>query len=148
MENSYIDELKNIENQIDSLCIERNEVLLKMKDLEQNTIVQEYMKLVSSNERLYSKLSTAKESYTRLKQQTCSHPLWYFISESTDSYEGRTYYTCKCLQCDLIEERRTRDFDNVIKGNYKELKEEYDKRKMSPAVKAKQMIKKKRGGKK
>jgi len=148
MENSYIDELKNIENQIDSLCTERNGVLIKMKNLEQNPIVQEYMKLVSSNERLYSKLSNAKENYTRLKQKTCTHPLWYFISESTDSYEGRTYYTCKCLECNLVDERRSRDFDNVIKGNYQKLKEEYDKRKMSPAVKAKQMIKKNRGEKK
>lgn len=147
MEKNYNTELKNIEELLDSICTQRNEVLEKMNILEQNATVQEYKKLFLLNESLYSKLSTTKEMYIKLKQKTCAHPLWYFISESTDSYEGRTYYTCKCLECNLVEERRSRDFDNVIKGNYQALKEEYDKRKMSPAVKAKQMIKK-RGEKK
>ena len=142
MKNNNVDELKTMEKQFDSLLVERNEILIRMKVLEQNTIVQEYINLVSLNERLYSKLSNTKESYIKLKQKNCTHPLWYFISETTDSYECRTYYTCKCLECDLIEEKRSRDFNNVIKGNYQTLKEEYDKRKMSPAVKAKQIIKK------
>jgi len=60
-------------------------------------------------------------------QNNCKHETWYHISTSNDEYEGRTYFTCKCLDCDHIEEDRSRDFKNVIytKKNFRDVQIKY-----------------------
>ena len=51
------------------------------------------------------------------QQERCTHPAWYFEDGFTDRYEGRTYWTCKCIACGKrLEEVRSRDYphDRVI----------------------------------
>ncbi len=142
MKNNNILELSEIENKFNEIQDERSNILKRMRELEKLDVINEYQKLCSSNETLYRQQNSLRERYTNLKQKNCSHPLWYFIKEETDTYEGRTYYTCRCLECNLVEERRSRDFDDVIRGDYSKIKDEYNNRKSSPSVKAVQMIKK------
>lgn len=142
MENNYILELSEIEKKFNEIQEERSKILERKHELEKLDVIKEYKKLCSSNETLYSQQNNLRERYTNLKQKNCSHPLWYFIKEETDTYEGRTYHTCKCLECDLVDERRSRDFDNVIIGDYNKIKDDYNNRKSIPSVKASQMIKK------
>ena len=148
MKNNYSLELSEIEKKFNEIQEERSNILKTMHELEKLDVIIEYQKLCSSNETLYRQQKNLREKYTNLKQKNCSHPLWHFIKEETDTYEGRTYYTCRCLECNLVEERRSRDFDNVIRGDYKKIKEDYDNRKSVPSVKAIQMIKKYSGRKK
>ncbi len=148
MENNYIKDLREVENSFNKIKDKRSKILERMHELEKIDVIIEYQKLCSSNETLYRQQNNLIEKYTNLKQKNCKHPLWYFIKEETDSYEGRTYYTCRCLECNLVEERRSRDFDNVIRGDYSKIKDDYDNRKSVPSVKAIQMIKKYSGRKK
>lgn len=147
MKNDLNEELIKIEKQLEDLANERAIIIDKMEKLKKYKCVQQYIILSSQNSVLYGKLTNLKESYINLKQRLCTHPIWFFVSETTDDYEGRTYYTCRCLECGKVEERRNRDFENIIRGDFSRVKEEYDKRKSNPQTKAKQMIKKYQGGK-
>jgi hypothetical protein len=141
MKNSFLLDFQNIEAKYNEICRERNVILDKMSELEKNDIIKEYMGLYLKNEDLFKKLCSMKEKYIKLKQKNCDHLLWYFMSEFSDSYEGRRYFTCKCFECGLVEEKRSRDFNNVIVGDYNKLKEEYDNMEVLPKVKVLKMMK-------
>jgi hypothetical protein len=145
MENKDLQKMLEIESELSAISNERSIILDRMAELEKLESVQEYKRISSQNSVLYNRAIFISKDYIRMKQKNCSHPLWYFMRDMTDSYECKTYYTCKCLECGLEEERRSRNFDNVIKGDYNQLREEYNKRKAKPEVKAEQMVKKYRG---
>lgn len=112
-------------DKIDELIVEIQENSLRIRQLEQEELVKEYRERT----KIASKLS---EKYLReiyIKQFNCEHAVWYKMRESTDDYECRTYYTCKCLDCGKVEENRDRDFNGLILDTeikYEKVKEIYE----------------------
>lgn len=113
-------ELKELYNKADKLDI-------RIKELRNTDIIKEYNKCNQEREKIYRNICDLETSL----QDNCNHQMWYFLSSSTDDYEGRTYFRCRCLDCDKVDEDRSKYFKNVIKSNisfskiqekYKELK--------------------------
>lgn len=96
---------------------ELNKKLLKLNKkcntLKQNKFIINYFELISDIEKTQIKLLKA----ISLKQKQCNHVNWYLLNCEKDDYEGRTYYKCKCLNCDIIMTSRSKDFENVIDSN-------------------------------
>jgi len=97
---------------------ELNKKLLKLNKkcntLKQNKFIINYFELISDIEKTQIKLLKA----ISLKQKQCNHVNWYLLNCEKDDYEGRTYYECKCLNCDIIMKSRSKDFENVIDSNH------------------------------
>ncbi len=79
-------------------------------DLEKTDIIKNYKKLKSKHNDIKHNI----EIETRLIQSECKHPIWYHLTTKCDEYEGRKYFTCKCLECNLIETRRAKDFNRKL----------------------------------
>lgn len=112
-------QLQKLNSQLEKLQISLNmiaeiKVAPNYKDLQKEI---DDLKL-QLNQMLMTDLKLELKQTLITKQNNCSHPLWYFLKNDVDPHEGRTYWTCKCLECEKVEERRNRDFDdNVIVGD-------------------------------
>lgn len=81
-----------------------------IKQLENDTMVKLYHQNKIDNQNIRNEIYNLKSKI----QQHCLHPIWYHISTHDDCYEGRRYFTCKCLECEFVEEDRSREFKNVV----------------------------------
>lgn len=118
-----------IENKnLDNLYNKYYDLRKNIKALEKKDVIQKYNTYKIQKEEIL----TSIENLVRNIQENCNHKIWYFLSSSTDDYEGRTYYTCKCLDCDYIEEARSKYFINIIrtKMKFSEVQKEYKKNKI------------------
>ncbi len=82
----------------------------------ENELVQRYFIVDSLSEEYNSVLEDLEEKYEEIVQADCQHNLWYLLHSESDDYEGRTYWVCACLDCGLVKEERSHNFNNVIKG--------------------------------
>lgn len=111
------EELKKYEDKLLELKISRGKLIRQRKKLLEDKNVKKYLgieKELNSS----TKEAMALQGIILVEQQErCSHPAWYFENGFTDRYEGRTYWTCKCVACGKrLEEVRSRDYphDRVI----------------------------------
>lgn len=114
------EELKLKKQEYAELVQSRIAIILKRDELLENEFVKEFVdtdnKLNATNKKwrsLYEEIITAE-------QERCPHPAWYFLGYTEDTYEGKVYWTCKCVACGKeLEDVRSRDYpsDRVI---YKE----------------------------
>ena len=79
--------------------------------------VKNYIKAAGELEEAIKKKKLLVEEYFKILQSECNHPLWYLLDFEIDSYECKTYWTCKCIECGKVEEDRSKNFENVITGN-------------------------------
>ncbi|MFC0903688.1 hypothetical protein ACFHWD_03165 [Clostridium sp. MT-14] len=117
----FEEELKELRNQYE-------EYNTKINHMEQNCYIKKYNTYKKEKEMIYSKINRLKEHM----QDNCKHNIWYYLYSSTDDYEGRTYLTCKCLDCDKIEESSLRYFKHIIRTKMKfiDVQKEYNKLKL------------------
>jgi ABC-type uncharacterized transport system fused permease/ATPase subunit len=102
----------------------------KLQDLNQNISDIENKEIVKLYNRMKSEREKTSREYEQLVsniQNECNHKFWYHLSTSSDDYEGRTYFTCKCLDCDFVTEDRSRSFGYVIdtKENFYTVQSKY-----------------------
>lgn len=98
------------------------DINISIKNLENDESVQIY------NQYKKEELNKDIQSLTSKMQSQCKHPIWYHIETSTDAFEGRTYYLCKCLECGYQTERRGRDFNGIvihIKNKFSSVQDKY-----------------------
>ena len=115
----------DVENeQLNKIIDAFNQNNIIISELEKIDIIKDYNTYKSENENL---LKYINESIEKI-QANCNHDIWYHINTSKDDYEGRSYYNCRCLNCGLIFEDRTRTFKNVIftKEKFEVVKEKYN----------------------
>lgn len=110
---------------LESLNNELIDIKSKLVEIENNHAVITYKELEKNKESLVDLIN--KE--IRNIQSKCKHPMWYHLSTEDDRYEGRRYFTCRCLECEKLDEDRAKYFKLVLikKENYSIIKEEYDK---------------------
>ncbi len=98
--------MDKIENQLLNSKKELCNIEERLNSIEKERVIKEYNNLKKEAEILKFKiLKLIKE-----KQESCKHPLWYFLKSENDSYEGRLYWTCKCVECNKILEDRNKEF--------------------------------------
>ena len=88
----------------------------EQKELLQDEKVQRYVQLNDLLQEYGSIVEILERKHIANIQNDCKHNLWYLLTSETDSYEGRTYWTCRCLDCDMVRESRSHNFRNVISG--------------------------------
>ena len=109
--NELKNELTNIQNQISELS--KNQIIITYKELEktENNLI-----------------NLIKKEINQI-QFECKHPIWYHLSTDNDYYEGRKYFTCKCIDCEKVKEDGAKYFHYILYKNepYNKIKEEYIK---------------------
>lgn len=131
-------DLINLEKELLEVSSCYNEISESINSLETDSKVAEYIRLNDERCNKLTEYRKLKSKYIQLKQETCSHDIFYFLSSETDSYEGRTYWTCKCLDCGyeitsrsnyitkpVIIEDAMLGFENKCLTSYYEVKETY-----------------------
>lgn len=107
------EELKQKEKEYTEVCKSKNALIDERKELLEDEKVKKYVavddKLTDVNKEWWKLFNEIIEA----RQENCLHPAWYFESGFTDSYEGRTYWTCKCVACGKrLIQTRSRDYPN------------------------------------
>ena len=136
--------LTNLTEEIQKLSEAKDILDYKIHLLKQKTLIQKYIELSEKDNSISQSLIVKRNELIKYKQKICKHPLWYRVDYSNCGYEGRSYLLCECLECGKREEGTKGDFQNVVVGNYDEIKNEYDniKIEVTPEVKAKELLKK------
>lgn len=114
MDKNYYEELNILKNKLNELDEKYNNNNKRIHELIQIPEVAEYERLVTENENIRFEVNNLSEKYIKIVQENCKHPLWYFISDETDSYEMRITWKCKCLDCGLVEIDRAHEFNSKI----------------------------------
>ncbi len=110
-------EIKKIKEEMDKIDEELSTLQTSYRDFLGMDIIKKFKEVegllkMTVRERIY-----LHDQYKSLVQKNCPHPLWYLCDSMTDDFEGRTYWTCKCVECEQVKEGGPRDFKNVITGN-------------------------------
>lgn len=108
---SYLDKLKRKRNKIKRELVP---VRTRLIELKENEVVNEYIGVEKNDSELYSKLCGINEKILVEEQLLCQHNIWYTLSSSNDDHEGKVYRRCKCLDCEKIAERRSKEFGRII----------------------------------
>lgn len=117
MNNNSKKSLEEVELERQSLSKEYNSILNEKESLEKSPIVIAYKRLLENLKLVGDNYNEVNEEYFKLYQSNCTHPLWYFISDETDDYEGRQQWACKCVRCGMVKEGHSREFPNLIIGS-------------------------------
>ena len=94
---------------IEQLQNEKKQLINEIKSLNENPIIKKKEDL--------KKQAYKIDSQIRKMQKECQHSIWHYIKKEKDHFEGRVYFTCRCLECDKIEERRGQDFKRLLSKN-------------------------------
>ncbi|MDD3453004.1 MAG: hypothetical protein PHN42_01835 [Bacilli bacterium] len=92
-------------------------LLNEMKIIRQNPEIIKYEKMKNKLHDLGGKYNILRAEYCALYQEECSHPLWVFISDQTDSYEQRQSLLCRCIRCGKEKTGHSREFNDIINVN-------------------------------
>ncbi len=95
---------------------ERTKIINKLKELENNEIVKEYLTLQKQERALEIKqLKMYKEEKVK-EYDSCNH-IWVHVLHDYDSWEGRSYNYYGCIKCgldqrvfELMDRLRDKDF--------------------------------------
>ena len=104
-------ELELKKQEFNKLC--ENESLLKeeQEELLENEAVKRYADITQTLNGYSKKWHRLYTEIREAEQEKCPHPAWYFGAYNEDTYEGRVYWTCKCVACGKIQEEvRSRDY--------------------------------------
>lgn len=84
----------------------------KKEQLEKSQVIENYLTLIKTIEDEERKIGVEKREI----QKECNHDLWYLLESEVDDYDNRSYWTCKCVLCELEAENRPSFFclENVI----------------------------------
>ncbi len=112
-------DLKQTKLELNTLRKAYQQKLNKMEELLKVPEVLEYNKLTKEKEMIENKIINKRNSYHRKLQEACEHPAWFLLNERVDGYEQKRYWKCKCLSCEYITEKRSKDYNEkiVIKNN-------------------------------
>lgn len=111
------EELKSYEDKLLELKVSRGKLIRQRKKLLEDDNVKKYLGIEKELDSSTKEAMTLQGIILVGQQERCTHPAWYFEDGFTDRYEGRTYWTCKCIACGKrLEEVRSRDYphDRVI----------------------------------
>ena len=111
------EELKSCEDKLLELEVSREKLIGQRKKLLEDDNVKKYLGIEKELDSSTKEAMTLQGIILVGQQERCTHPAWYFKDGFTDRYEGRTYWTCKCIACGKrLEEVRSRDYphDRVI----------------------------------
>lgn len=108
-------ELAKLNRKRNKLIKEREPFRLKVLELSKNEIVKEYIEAENKSIKLFDEIDKLESSIIREQQKNCKHHIFYLQEYTYDDHEGRSYYKCKCLECEKEIEGRVREFENVVK---------------------------------
>lgn len=114
------EELKLKKQEYAELFQSRIAISTKRDELLEKEIVKEFVDTDNKLNATNKKCRSLYEEIIAAEQERCPHPAWYFYRYNEDTYEGKVYWTCKCVACGKeLEDVRSRDYprDRVI---YKE----------------------------
>lgn len=114
------EELKSYEDKLLELKVSRGKLIRQRKKLLEDDNVKKYLGIEKELDSSTKEALALQGIILEEQQERCPHPAWYFYRYSEDTYEGKVYWTCKCVACGKeLEDIRSRDYprDRVI---YKE----------------------------
>lgn len=107
------EELKSHEDKLLELKVSIRKLIRQRKKLLEDDNVKKYIGIEKELDSSTKEAMALQGIILEEQQQRCPHPAWYFEDSFTDIYEGRTYWTCKCVVCGKrLEEARSRDYPN------------------------------------
>lgn len=106
--------LKEYEIAISECETKYHSILEEIKELEDKPVIKKYKKLETDLSMLSKRYARLRDEYSLLYQSTCKHPLWYFLEDDSDRFEGRQKWVCKCIKCGKIETEHSREFKDKL----------------------------------
>ena len=93
------EEIRKNKERLESLMESREELANALEILLENPIVQEYVAADSLLHETDADIKKLEQEIIDAEQENCLHPAWVLLYKDSDPYEGRTYYTCRCVAC-------------------------------------------------
>lgn len=109
-DNNLNKKLEEFSKALELCADEYNSKLERKKTLEESPVIQEYNKLSYDLTLLSKRYDRLKDEYIKLCQAECNHPLWYFIEDDSDRFEGRQLWVCQCIKCRKYKTGHSREF--------------------------------------
>ena len=107
------EELKSYEDKLLELKVSRGKLIRQRKKLLEDDNVKKYLGIEKELDSSTKEVMALQGIILVEQQERCPHPAWYFYNFSEDTYEGKVYWTCKCVACGKrLEEVRSRDYPN------------------------------------
>jgi|GEM_PF-6901143 len=110
-------ELLELKEKLKIISEERRFVIEDLIELRKNPEVIKFEELLKKTENLKNEYSLLESKYAILYQEECTHNLWVYISDDTDSYEMRKLWLCKCARCGKEEIKHPKEFKQLIGPN-------------------------------
>ncbi len=114
------EELKSYEDKLLEVKVSRGKLIRQRRKLLEDDNVKKYIGIEKELDSSTKEAMALQGIILEEQQQRCPHPAWYFEQYDEDTYEGKVYWTCKCVACGKeLEDVRSRNYphDRVI---YKE----------------------------
>lgn len=92
--------MDSLNKQYEKIVTERKELIERIKTLETEETVKEYLSICNQNAELASKQRELYEQIKVEKYSTCNH-IWVIALRDYDSREGRRYDYHGCIKCGL-----------------------------------------------
>ena len=101
---------------VSSLKRKRAELKHLQEELLEDPKVQEYLEVSKSLRDTDSIIRILNQNILKSVQENCEHPVWILLNEDYDSWEGRLYFTCRCVACGKEKTAYARKFpvDRII----------------------------------
>lgn len=93
------EEIKKSKERLASLKEGIKELENIRQELLEEPEVQEYVAADSLLRETNDEIEKLNQEIIKGVQENCSHPAWVLFYKDSDPYEGRTYYTCRCVAC-------------------------------------------------
>lgn len=114
-DNNKNKKLEELSKALELCADEYNSKLKRKKALEESPVIKEYNNLSFDLSLLGKRYDRLHDEYIKLYQSECHHPLWYFIKDDSDRFEGRQLWVCQCIKCGKYKTGHSREFlDNLI----------------------------------
>lgn len=111
------EELKSYEDKLLELKVSFEDLNRQRKKLLEDDNVKKYIRIEKELDSSTKEALALQGIILVEQQERCPHPAWYFYNFSEDTYEGKVYWTCKCVACGKeLEDVRSRNYphDRVI----------------------------------
>ena len=86
------------------------------EELLEDPRIQEYVAVSSLLRETNARIINLNQDIVYSEQENCEHPVWILLNEDYDSWEGRLYFTCRCVACGKEKTAYARKFpvDRII----------------------------------
>ena len=111
-----IDEIKKSKELLASLNESREDLKHIQDELLEDPKVQEYVAASNLLCEVDAKIKKLNQDIIEGVQENCQHPAWVLLNKDEDHYEGRVYFTCRCVACGKEQTDNARFFpaDRII----------------------------------